>query len=87
VGSVRQNPHDHPLNQRVITVHANNGREQREGGVTAGIFRFAHGRECGLESAVGEDQEQHSFQPLAGVGRRDCWARNRPVVLPKHEQA
>ena len=86
MSSVRQNSDDDPLDQRVDHCACQQCHEKREGSVAAGIFRFAHGRERGLESAIGEDQKQHGLQPLAGVGRRDCWARDRPVVLLKHEQ-
>ncbi len=58
-----------------------------EGSVAAGIFCFAHGRQRGFESAVGEDQKQHGFQPLAGAGGRDGCSRNCPVMALEHEHA
>ena len=84
--AVGQDSDDHPLDQRVDHGADRESGEEREGSVAAGIFRFAHGRERGLESAVGEDQKQHGFQPLAGIGGRDGCGRNGPVMLLKYEQ-
>ncbi len=67
-------------------MQSSESREEREGSVAAGIFRFAHGRERGLESAIGKDQEQQGFQPLAGTGGCDRCGRNSPVVVLQHEQ-
>jgi len=87
VGCIGQDPDDHPLDKRVDHGANHESGEEREGSVAAGIFRFAHGRERGFESAVGEDQKQHGFQPLAGTGGCDGCGRNHPMMVLKHEHS
>ena len=52
---VGQDSDDHPLDQRVHHSADQQSGEERKGRVAARIFRFAHGRQRGLESTVGED--------------------------------
>ena len=86
VRGVGQHSDDHPLDERVDHGADQQSREEREGSVASRILGLAHGRERGFESAVGKDQKQHGFQPLARAGGCDRRRRNIPVVAMKHEQ-
>ena len=63
---VRQHSDYDPLDQCVDGGTGEQRDEQGKRRIAARIFGFGHGGEGGFESAVGEDQEQHGFQPLVG---------------------
>ncbi len=69
-----------------MTVQSSESREEREGSVAAGIFRFAHGRERGLESAIGKDQEQQAFSHWLVPGDATGAVAMFQWCVLKHEQ-